>query len=60
MRKNIKNFTKLGMEKIVNLISGNFYQTDNNYKILVYYRPPGEIYDQLIGFGELNSKNILN
>tara|TARA_B100001564_G_scaffold188232_1_gene158047 strand:+ start:996 stop:2252 length:1257 start_codon:yes stop_codon:yes gene_type:complete len=44
----------------LNLISGNFYQTDNNYKILVYYRPPGEIYDQLIGFGELNSKNILN
>ena len=44
----------------LNLISGNFYQTENNYKILVYYRPPGEIYDQLIGFGELNSENILN
>ncbi|MBL30463.1 MAG: DUF5103 domain-containing protein [Flavobacteriaceae bacterium] len=43
-----------------NLISGNYYQTENSYKILVYYRPPGEIYDQLIGLKELNSRNIFN
>tara|TARA_B100000768_G_C11238089_1_gene358174 strand:- start:59 stop:1312 length:1254 start_codon:yes stop_codon:yes gene_type:complete len=43
-----------------NLISGDFYQTENNYKILVYYRKPGELFDELIGFGETNSINILN
>ena len=44
----------------LNLISGNYFQTENNYKVLVYYRPPGEIYDQLIGIGEFNSEKILN
>ena len=43
-----------------NLISGNFFQTENSYKILVYYRAPGEIYDQLIGLGATDSKQILN
>ena len=44
----------------LNLISGNYFQTENNYKVLVYYRPPGEIYDQLIGLGEFNSEKIFN
>ena len=43
-----------------NLISGNFFQTENNYKILVYYKPPGGIFDELIGFGETDSRQILN
>lgn len=43
-----------------NLISGNFFQTENSYKILVYYRAPGEIFDELIGVGNTDSKQILN
>jgi len=43
-----------------NLVSGNFFQTENSYKILVYYKAPGEIFDELIGIGETNSKQILN
>ena len=43
-----------------NLISGDFYQTENSYKILIYYRQPGELFDELIGLGETNSINILN
>jgi hypothetical protein len=42
------------------LISGNFWQTENNYKILVYYRDLGARYDKLIGFGEASSVNISN
>lgn len=42
------------------LISGNFYQTENNYKVLVYYRELGGRYDQLIGIGEGSSENISN
>ena len=43
-----------------NLVSGNFFQTENSYKILVYYKAPGEIFDELIGIGETDSKQILN
>jgi len=41
-------------------ISGNFYQTENNYKVLVYYRNLGARYDKLIGIGEASSINITN
>jgi len=42
------------------IISGNFYQTENNYKVLVYYRDLGARYDRLIGLGEGSSVNISN
>ena len=41
-------------------ISGNFYQTENNYKVLVYYKNLGARYDRIIGFGEGSSVNISN
>lgn len=41
-------------------ISGNFWQTENNYKVLVYYRDLGARYDQIIGFSEISSTNITN
>ena len=41
-------------------ISGNFWQTENSYKVLVYYRELGARYDRIIGFGEGNSVNITN
>ena len=41
-------------------ISGNFYQTENNYKVIVYYRDLGGRYDKIIGLGEGSSINISN
>lgn len=41
-------------------ISGNFWQTENNYKVLVYYKDLGARYDRLIGVGEASSVNISN
>ncbi|GAA4812727.1 DUF5103 domain-containing protein [Litoribaculum gwangyangense] len=41
-------------------IGGNFYQTENNYKVLVYYRDLGARYDRIIGLGEGTSVNISN
>jgi len=41
-------------------ISGNFDETENNYKVLVYYRDLGARYDKLIGFGEANSVQMTN
>ena len=34
---------------------GNFYETENAYLILVYYRPLGGRYDELVGLGRVNS-----
>lgn len=31
---------------------GNFYQTENRYQALVYFREPGGRYDRLVGFNE--------
>jgi len=41
-------------------ISGNFWQTENNYKVFVYYRDLGARYDRLVGFGEATSVDISN
>lgn len=43
-----------------NAIDGNFYQTENQYTALVYYRENGERYDRVIGKGVANSENITN
>jgi hypothetical protein len=41
-------------------VCGNFHQTENNYKVIVYYRDLGARYDQIIGLGEGSSVNISN
>ncbi|MEZ4858667.1 MAG: DUF5103 domain-containing protein [Flavobacteriaceae bacterium] len=41
-------------------IDGNFWQTENDYTILVYYRGPGERFDRIIGMGKSNSSIITN
>ena len=41
-------------------ISGNFDVTENNYKVLVYYRNLGSRYDEVIGLGEGTSIKISN
>ncbi len=37
------------------LTEGNFWDTENNYTILVYYRPLGGRADELVGVSRLNS-----
>ncbi len=41
-------------------IEGSFYQTENDYTVLVYYKPIGTKYDQVIGYGQANSENLRN
>ena len=41
-------------------IDGSFYQTENDYSVLVYYKKFGNRYDSVIGFGQGNSENIQN
>ena len=41
-------------------IDGSFYQTENEYTVLVYYNPFGNRYTQVIGVGFGNSEKINN
>ncbi|SMC50923.1 type IX secretion system plug protein [Moheibacter sediminis] len=38
-------------------INGSFWQTENLYQALFYYRPWGVRYDVLMGYGEANTRN---
>lgn len=35
----------------LNEVDGSFYQTENEYTVIVYYKPFGEVYDRVIGVG---------
>jgi len=43
-----------------NAIDGNFYQTENDYTVLVYYKGNMDRYVRVIGKGNANSLNITN
>ncbi|OXA96167.1 type IX secretion system plug protein [Flavobacterium hercynium] len=43
-----------------NAIDGNYYQTENEYTILVYYRQSSDRYQRVIGKGNASSVNIIN
>lgn len=57
------NYTVLNPNNTVadnEAIDGNYYQTENQYTAVVYYRANGERYDRVIGKGDANSVNITN
>ncbi|MBZ0328077.1 MAG: DUF5103 domain-containing protein [Altibacter sp.] len=41
-------------------IDGNFWQTENQYTVLVYYRDLGGRYDRIVGMGTGSSSKITN
>ena len=41
-------------------VSGNYDETENDYKVLIYYRGYGYRYDRIIGMGQASSINITN
>lgn len=50
------SFLPNGSDKAdISLIEGTFWETENEYSILVYHRRQGDYYDQLIGAFHLNS-----
>ncbi|HEY9195716.1 MAG TPA: DUF5103 domain-containing protein, partial [Mucilaginibacter sp.] len=36
-------------------IEGSHFETENDYQLLVYYRPPSARWDELVGFSVINS-----
>ncbi len=53
----IKNTATIDHE---NAIDGNFFQTENNYLALIYYRENNQRYDRVIGKGSATSIDITN
>ena len=47
------SFVTLSDNQNINLheIDGSFYQTENQYTVIIYFKPFGGIYDQVIGVG---------
>jgi hypothetical protein len=43
-----------------NAIDGNFWQTENNYNALIYYRENNQRFDRVIGNGSATSTDIIN
>lgn len=43
-----------------NALDGNYYQTENDYFVMVYYRENGQRYDRVIGKGVASSVDIVN
>ena len=41
-------------------ISGNYFETENQYHALVYYKGPTDRYDRIIGMGSVRTNNITN
>jgi hypothetical protein len=42
-----------------NAIDGNFFQTENDYYVMVYYRADNDRFDRVIGKGVGTSLNIV-
>ncbi|REH00364.1 type IX secretion system plug protein [Flavobacterium aquicola] len=52
--------TNKGLIDLENAIDGNFYQTENDYTVLVYYKGTADRYVKVVGKGAANSLNITN
>lgn len=51
---------KSGKIDFQNAIDGNYFQTENNYTAIIYYRGNNERYDRVIGIANTNSEVIKN
>lgn len=46
-----------GNATFTSAFSGSFFDTENEYQILVYYRKPGTYWDEIIGFKKITTTN---
>jgi hypothetical protein len=53
---NYQYLTKTGSNYSTAKIEGNYYETENEYQVFVYYRPPGQRYDSLVGVQNIQSR----
>ncbi len=58
LKQGFYNYKYLSTAMQSNPISGDFYQTENQYQILVYFQTYGNRYYEIIGFGEADSEQL--
>lgn len=55
LKQGFYNYTFVGVDKNNNintrLIRGSFFETENEYTVIVYYKPIGGFFDRVIGIG---------
>ncbi len=51
---------KTGNIDFKNALDGNYYQTENNYTAIIYYKGNNDRYDRVIGIANTNSEIIKN
>ncbi len=63
IKQGFVNYKYISVEKNKSensIIDGDFYQTENEYTVLVYYKKQGDRYTKVIGIGHASSVNISN
>ena len=58
LKQGFYNYKYLATAMQSNPISGDFYQTENQYQVLVYFQTYGNRYYEIIGFGEADSEQL--
>ena len=64
MKQGFYNYTYVAVNSDFRInpykVEGSYYQTENEYTVIVYYRKFGDRYDQVIGLGSTNSRILQN
>lgn len=64
LKQGFYNYTYVTVNSDLNInnhaMEGSYFQTENQYNVLVYYHKFGARYDELIGFGSGSSVNLQN
>lgn len=55
LKQGLYNYQYITSENGANPIEGDYYETANEYLVLIYYKPHGARYDRLIGSGFINT-----
>ena len=55
---NYQYVTKKENKISTELIEGNYYETNNEYTIYVYYKSPWERYERLVGIEKITSNSL--
>jgi hypothetical protein len=59
LKQGVYDYTYVWVDKAgkpdINVLEGSYFETENDYQVLVYYRPSGARWEELVGYKLLNS-----
>lgn len=65
LKQGFTNYKYIVVDELGNVLEdlnpdGNYYETENQYNALIYYKADTDRYDRVVGFGKADSKLITN